>query len=302
MIRKMTGIALCLFGCSVVCLGIIVTSFSDIDTYLKRGNNIVIAKAFSIPTNAPVNLGDGLHLVEVEIVRTLKGTNQPGRQIIATIYPLNSGRDFLLYSLGGSAGGTSFLAVPELSVVELPLAFDLRSLDEKPLREQILLLFGQGLSHVKKALAEKSTLTFSRHDKDRQILWAKLKTPTQSDGVTEYLIGHLSTSTQQLLSKYNPPFRSGNEEVVLSQALAEDLNRIIRNGPIYDAQRFAGVELSAEASKLLRQNPHDGVDLMRLNAALLLDAYPAGLSKDPELDEKKRSLEKATRDFDKVTK
>src|ERR1041385_3289969 len=97
MIRKMTGIALCLFGCSVVCLGIIVTSFSDIDTYLKRGNNIVIAKAFSIPTNAPVNLGDGLHLVEVEIVRTLKGTNQPGRQIIATIYPLNSGRDYLLY-------------------------------------------------------------------------------------------------------------------------------------------------------------------------------------------------------------
>ena len=135
-------------------MAIKVTLFSDIDTYLKRGNDIVIATAISIPTNAPAELGDGLHLVEVNVLRALKGLQQPGKQIVATIYPMTTGRIYLLYSIGGSAGGTDFLAVPELSVVEVPPNFDLKQLDGRPLREQIALLFSQRLAQVRRSLSE----------------------------------------------------------------------------------------------------------------------------------------------------
>jgi hypothetical protein len=44
----------------------------------KRGNDIVIAKAISMPTNAPADLGDGLHLVEVNVMRTVMTVGQSG--------------------------------------------------------------------------------------------------------------------------------------------------------------------------------------------------------------------------------
>jgi CIC family chloride channel protein len=60
-------------------------------------------------------------------------------------------------------------------------------------------------------------------------------------------------------------------------ALAVDLNRIIRTGPLYDEQRFAGVNLSPATLDLLNQKPQGG-DLVRLNRMLLMDAYPQELS------------------------
>src|SRR5207253_7213241 len=52
----------------------------------------------------------------------------------------------------------------------------------------------------------------------------------------------------------------------------DDLNRIIRRGPVYDPQRFSGATLSPDTANLLAQNPQAG-DLVRLNRLLLLDAY-----------------------------
>jgi hypothetical protein len=143
-----------LFGSTVAGWAIITTLFSDLDTYLERGTDILVAKAVSIPTDVQADFGDGLHLAEVDVLRTLKGTNQPGTTTIATIYPMIVGRVYLLYSLGGSAGGSSFLAVPELSVVEVPSGFDLRQLDGKPPRAQIVLLFDLRLAELKRHLAE----------------------------------------------------------------------------------------------------------------------------------------------------
>src|SRR5262249_23134188 len=65
------------------------------------------------------------------------------------------------------------------------------------------------------------------------------------------------------------------------QSLVEDLNRLIRSGPIYDAQRFAGITLSAETGTLLAENPQ-GVEQVRLNRMLLPDAYPQELSRARE--------------------
>lgn len=78
----------------------------------------------------------------------------------------------------------------------------------------------------------------------------------------------LSADTRNLVSKLD----SAAATQELRQALISDLNRISR-APIYDSQRFAGIELSAESRELLRRNPR-GEELTRLNRMLLEDAFP----------------------------
>jgi hypothetical protein len=65
----------------------------------------------------------------------------------------------------------------------------------------------------------------------------------------------------------------GGPNLELQRALVEDIYRIIRNGPIYTSQRFAGVELPKEILDVLKEKP-EGEDLIRLNRALLHEAYP----------------------------
>jgi hypothetical protein len=102
---------------------------------------------------------------------------------------------------------------------------------------------------------------------------AKLKQPSPSDGVSQYLSTALSPATRKLLSNY-----AGGRDSPLQQALVDDLNQVIQAGPVYDAQRFAGAKLSPQTLSLLAQNPQ-GEDLIRLNRMLLLDAYPLELTK-----------------------
>ncbi len=104
-------------------------------------------------------------------------------------------------------------------------------------------------------------------------LAAKMKSPPKDDSVSTYLKTRLPVETQDLLAKYN-----GGSDVQLKHALAEDLNRIIQSGPVYDAERFAAVKLSTQTTKLLGQKP-TGPELVRLNRMLLLDAYPQDISK-----------------------
>ena len=103
---------------------------------------------------------------------------------------------------------------------------------------------------------------------------AKLNHPTNDDQVSQYLNTQFSAETRNLLSNYN-----GGSDLQLKHALAEELNRVIQGGPIYDAQRFASVKLSTQTSKLLVQTP-TGSDAARLNRILLLDAYPLEISKN----------------------
>lgn len=98
--------------------------------------------------------------------------------------------------------------------------------------------------------------------------------PADSDKVSQYLATRVSPATEKLLSSYG-----GNVNSQLQQALAEDFNIIIQNGPIYDAARFASVKLSPETTNLLAQAP-SGADLVRLNRLLLQDAYPKEISKN----------------------
>ncbi len=98
-------------------------------------------------------------------------------------------------------------------------------------------------------------------------LAVKLKRPARENGVSAYVASQLSPETTVRLSDY----RGGADEQ-LARALAADLNRIIRSGPLYEKQRFTNATLSAKTRRLLTQKAQ-GADLVRLNRKLLLDVY-----------------------------
>jgi len=106
-------------------------------------------------------------------------------------------------------------------------------------------------------------------------LAAKLQEPT--DGVSTYVHGRLSEETLDALANY-----SESKPEALQEALARDLDKIIKGPLIYDAQRFEGVELKEETKRLLKENP-EGKARGRLNKLLLLDAYPKGIWQSPFL-------------------
>ncbi len=89
--------------------------------------------------------GDGLYPVDVQVISALKGPKnksmKPGKAKIATIYTMEAGKTYLLTSMGGSAYGTEFLAIPELAVIELPPNFRLENLKDKTVKEQLQTVF-----------------------------------------------------------------------------------------------------------------------------------------------------------------
>ncbi len=102
---------------------------------------------------------------------------------------------------------------------------------------------------------------------------SRLQHPEEADGISKYLTAQLKPATQVLLSNY-----TGNADAPLQKALAEDLNRVMHAGLLYETQRFEHITLPGKALQLIRQSPQ-GLDLMRLNRQLLLAAYPHELSR-----------------------
>ena len=96
----------------------------------------------------------------------------------------------------------------------------------------------------------------------------KLKQP--KDAVSVFIHGQLSTATRLAITNYSGWLAPAGS---LRTALVRDLNQILAGQSIYDAQRFAKVELRSETRQLLEQDPHGG-DLIHLNRLLLEDAYP----------------------------
>ncbi len=99
----------------------------------------------------------------------------------------------------------------------------------------------------------------------------RLQHPEQSDGISKFLAAQLTPSAQGLLTNY-----TGGTDLLLQKSLADELNRMMRSGTLYETQRFAHITLPASATRLIRRNPQ-GLDLMRLNRLLLLAAYPQEL-------------------------
>jgi hypothetical protein len=131
-----------------------VTLFMNIDTLIRRSHEIVIAKCVSVPTNATTGYEDGFYPARMELLENLKGDRKPGPFALGTIYPLVPGRTYLLCNSGGSAFGTDFLSVAELSVVQIPPFFALSRLADKPIGEQITMIFSARRSQIDRKMRE----------------------------------------------------------------------------------------------------------------------------------------------------
>lgn len=135
-----------------------ITLFTDLDTYIERAHEIIIAECTDPVEVWAGHYEDMLHPSQVTILKTLKGERKPGATRISTIYTLRPGRTYLLYSLGGSAFDTDFLAVPELSAVPLPAHSVreslLKDLEDRPLKEQVRMIFSWYRQEVESELQQ----------------------------------------------------------------------------------------------------------------------------------------------------
>ena len=93
--------------------------------------------------------------------------------------------------------------------------------------------------------------------------------------VSEFIASQLSEDMQWILVGYDGASKPSAKQ---QEALLSDLNRLIQVGSLYDAQRFATVELSEQTQALIAKNPQSGEALVRLNRSLLADAYPYELA------------------------
>jgi signal transduction histidine kinase len=132
------------------------------------------------------------------------------------------------------------------------------------------------------SLTSRPALKFSKDDiVNLRPLALRLEGWSNTDALSRYLGSQLSSPTHYLLTYYLTNTNSQAESSwhpdrasdLGEQALAADLNEIITNGPLYDPKRFAGMALSKDTSNLLAHG-YTPTNLMRINRALLFDAYP----------------------------
>ena len=93
--------------------------------------------------------------------------------------------------------------------------------------------------------------------------------------VSKFIASQLSDDMQWVLLGYNGTSTPSAQQ---QKVLLSDLNQLLQMDSLYDAQRFADIELSEQTQALLTQNPQSGEALMRLNRCLLSDAYPYELT------------------------
>ena len=89
------------------------------------------------------------------------------------------------------------------------------------------------------------------------------------DPVSRHLKKSFCAKMRNMLQAY----KGGQPSSEILETLAEELNRLLRRGPIYNQQLFAKIKLRPETKKLIVQKPQ-GRQLIRLNRLLLEDAYP----------------------------
>ena len=139
---------------------------------------------------------------------------------------------------------------------------------------------------------------------DLKTLARKLQNPSKSDTsykLSQFLDGKLSAGTQKLLTNYlanllaqtfwqhwrellpfyqpDPKDQENAFSTDLRAALVSDFNRLIAAGPLYDADRFEGIDLPQQTALEVKQNLQ-GADLERLNGRLLLNAYHEKITKN----------------------
>jgi hypothetical protein len=92
--RKVLGCALLLCVVSSPAFAVPITIFTDTEAFIERAKDIVLAECTSTPPQEKV--GSGLRLVDVRVLRVLKGGRKPGCLRIATIYTMEPRTTYML--------------------------------------------------------------------------------------------------------------------------------------------------------------------------------------------------------------
>lgn len=126
----------------------------DTTTFVAKSKDILIVRCLN-----PDVLGggkiDGLTLVEVDVVAVVKGDRQTGKTRLGTIgQPMEAGKRYLMASFGGNVFDTGFLAQSDQAVVEIPPAFNLKSLSGKTAVEQAQAIFDARRAQVERLLLQ----------------------------------------------------------------------------------------------------------------------------------------------------
>jgi CBS domain-containing protein len=105
-------------------------------------------------------------------------------------------------------------------------------------------------------------------------LAARLTDLTSSNELSRLIEAQFSPETHNIVSNYTVVSNyTAQAPLELEKALAEELNRVIRSGPLSSSNFFETVNLEPEVRKLIARQPQ-GDDLVRLNRVLLASAYP----------------------------
>lgn len=150
--KKILTLIIPLLFISTSAFAIKITLFIDIPTYIERSKDIVIAK--TLETSENEKYMDGFCPINVEVLKVLKGSKVIGKLKITTIHPLQKDKKYLLSSIEGSAFETDFLAVPELSAVEIPKYFNIPQLEGITLEAQIKIIFQARYNQLKFEMRE----------------------------------------------------------------------------------------------------------------------------------------------------
>jgi len=146
--KKFIGEMLLAFVISCPAFAVPVAKFEDTDTYIRRAGEIVIAEC--VPTPPPEIVYDGFQTVDVNILKILAGHGITGHHRITTIYLMKPNNLYLLCNDGGNVNGTDFCSISQLSVVEIPINFNLDELNGKDLKEQVQYIFSRRLIQLEK--------------------------------------------------------------------------------------------------------------------------------------------------------
>jgi FHS family L-fucose permease-like MFS transporter len=135
----------------------------------------------------------------------------------------------------------------------------------------VISAIGSALFWPAATLAPRSSIIASDDFRNFPALVEKLNQHT--DPVSVYIYSELTQTTRQILTQ-----GTSADQSALKNGLAQDLTKIISGPLLYEEQRFAGVKLQDTTSELLVKKP-DGAGLVRLNRALLEDAYVGEINK-----------------------
>ena len=95
-----------------------------------------------------------------------------------------------------------------------------------------------------------------------------------TDLISQYIWTHISPATQALIGTY---LTTGESEREVREALAQDLNRLLRDPGFYEPSRFSQMHQRGTTRRLLEKRGHNE-DIIVLNRAALENAYPGEIS------------------------